>query len=370
MNRQPEKATNRKKSDRNDYERKQSKDKRADDEGNNSASQAASSSGNMRDANKQRKFREKHHPILRAIWDVNKDEINTAEKLRKLEDVIVKQRNDVSTLCDVLDDITGKPIAQATPLIIACFEGDLDVIKFIIEAGADTNQTESEHHLTPIHVLCDAEYQGQCLRQKDRADLVKLLIKRGAKVNHLDRNAMTAIHKAVIHDRPECVQVLMDAKADPNVIYLGDTPLSIAARHNRTRICQILLKYHETNVNHKNDQGGTPLHFASAAIVDSPECIELLLASGARVNAVDIRRNTATMVSTFFSKPTILSTLIRAGGDLSMQNNEGRTALDIAKEKEHDECAAIITKYSNKGSTRREDRDKLADDMDRMKIRK
>ena len=30
--------------------------------------------------------------------------------------------------------------------------------------GADPNQTESEHHLTPIHVLCDAEYHGQSLR--------------------------------------------------------------------------------------------------------------------------------------------------------------------------------------------------------------
>jgi hypothetical protein len=40
----------------------------------------------------------------------------------------------------------------------------------ILKNGADPNQTESEHHLTPIHVLCDAEYHGQSLR-------VSLLIK-------------------------------------------------------------------------------------------------------------------------------------------------------------------------------------------------
>lgn len=67
-------------------------------------------------------------------------------------------------------------------MIIACFEGDVDIIRFFIEVslaldhsdeicfssheqnGADPNQTESEHHLTPIHVLCDAEYHGQSLR--------------------------------------------------------------------------------------------------------------------------------------------------------------------------------------------------------------
>ena len=32
---------------------------------------------------------------------------------------------------------------------------------------------------------------------------------------------MAAIHKAVIHDRPECVQELMEARADPNVVYMG-----------------------------------------------------------------------------------------------------------------------------------------------------
>jgi ankyrin repeat protein len=82
-----------------------------------------------------------------------------------------------------------------------------------------------------------------------------MLVRHNANVNHLDRSSMTALHKAVIHDRPECVQELMEAKADPNVIYMGDTPLSIAARHNRERICKILLGYKEVNINHRNDQG-------------------------------------------------------------------------------------------------------------------
>ena len=75
----------------------------------------------------------------------------------------------------------------------------------------------------------------------------------------------------------------MDAHADANVAFMGDTPLSIAARHNRKRLVQwekkkqevfpwspclssfrILLNFKETNVNHRNDQGGTALHFASA----------------------------------------------------------------------------------------------------------
>jgi len=294
-----------------------------------------------------RPFKDKHHPLLIAIWNCDRTQTNTDEKLKGIKELIRKGTN-VSVQCEILHEQTGQPIAQVSPLIIACFEGDPDIIRYLIENGADPNQTESEHHLTPIHVLCDAEYHGQSLRQKDRAELIRLLIKNGAQVNHLDRSSMAAIHKAVIHDRPDCVDALMDAKADPNVAFMGDTPLSIAARHNRRKIVQSLLDHKETNVNHRNDQGGTALHFASAGIVDSPECVELLLSHGAKVNAQDLKNNTAAMVACFFNKPRIFQTLIKAGADVTLRNNEGKDAFDVANEKEFEECKEIVTKALEK----------------------
>ncbi|CAF1266169.1 unnamed protein product [Rotaria magnacalcarata] len=321
-----------------------------------------------------RAFKDKHHPLLIAIWNTDRTQTNVEEKLKGLRDLIRKGTNP-SINCEILHEQTGTPIAQVSPLIIACFEGDVDIIRFFIENGADPNQTESEHHLTPIHVLCDAEYHGQSLRQKDRADLIRLLIKHGAQVNHLDRSSMAAIHKAVIHDRPECVEVLMDAHADPNVAFMGDTPLSIAARHNRRKIVQILIGHKETNVNHRNDQGGTALHFASAGIVDSPECIDLLLSHGAKVNAQDLKNNTAAMVACFFNKPRILGTLIRAGADLTVRNNEGKDAYDVAVEKEFDECKETVAKQLEKKGIKPGSKptptttDKLAEDVDKLKLK-
>jgi ankyrin repeat protein len=65
------------------------------------------------------------------------------------------------------------------------------------------------------------------------------------------------------------------------------------------------------------------LNRLSLAIVDSPECVELLLQHGAKVNAQDLKNNSASMVACFFNKPRILTTLIRAGADLVPRNNEG-----------------------------------------------
>jgi hypothetical protein len=40
---------------------------------------------------------------------------------------------DPSVNCEILHEQTGTPIAQVSPLIIACFEGDIDIIRFFIE---------------------------------------------------------------------------------------------------------------------------------------------------------------------------------------------------------------------------------------------
>jgi hypothetical protein len=111
-----------------------------------------------------RPFKDQHHPLIKAIWSTDRYQPDINEKLKELRHLVIEKHMNLSINCDVLHDITGQPIAQATPLLIACFEGDADVIKFLIENGADPNATESEHHLSPLHVICDAEYHGQSLR--------------------------------------------------------------------------------------------------------------------------------------------------------------------------------------------------------------
>ena len=107
-------------------------------------------------------FKDLHNPIVKAIWNVDRFSPKKEEKLRELRNLLKKYNPNI--LCDILHDVTGQPIAKASPLLIACFEGDVDVIRLLIESGVDVNQTESEHHLTALHVIVDAEFAGQSLR--------------------------------------------------------------------------------------------------------------------------------------------------------------------------------------------------------------
>ena len=44
---------------------------------------------------------------------------------------------DPNVSCEILHEQTGTPIAQVSPLIIACFEGDIDIIRFFIDVSED-----------------------------------------------------------------------------------------------------------------------------------------------------------------------------------------------------------------------------------------
>lgn len=137
--------------------------------------------------------------------------------------------------------------------------------------------------------------------------------------------------------------------------------------------------------------------FFPKGIVDSPECVELLLQHSAKVNAQDLKNNTAAMVACFFNKPRILATLIRAGADLTVRNNEGqlnlffwgffffltflffflslgKDAYDVAVEKEFDECKETVTKALEKRGIKVGQKpasaEKVSEDLEKLKLKR
>lgn len=287
-------------------------------------------------------FYDKHDDLIKSIWNIDKNELDVEKKLSKLKE-IVSSKNP-SQLCEIFDEKTGEARAKVTPLIIACFEGDYQTIEFLLNSGADPNQCESEHDLTALHILVDGPYKGQTISEKQRADLIRQMVVKGADVNHPDKHKMTPIHKCVINDRLECLDALIESNVEPNVVFMGETALSIAARQNRDKIMKKLLNYSKIDKNVRNESGGTILHFAAAGMVDSPECVDLLISSGLPTDIQDQRGNTPTIVACFFNKPRILQSLVAANADLTLKNNEGKDAKAICEERDVPECLQIIEK--------------------------
>ncbi len=89
-------------------------------------------------------------------------------------------------------------------------------------------------------------------------------------------------------------------------------------------------------VDSKNTKGETPLHIM-AQHRSSDDCLELLIAEGANVDAQDNDGWTPLMHAVKHPQAMIRKDVIRGlaeSSDTSIKNNEGKTAYDLAKENE------------------------------------
>ena len=143
---------------------------------------------------------------------------------------------------------------QATPLHFAMAKNNVELVKIIVEAGADIN-FQNSHKTAPIHTGI----------YNDSLESIKFLIERGADVNLFQMDGLTSLHCAVIRNNFELVKILVEAGADVNVFdnnfaHQG-TALHWAATLNNIKIAEFLLEM-GADVNAKNSFDNTPLNWA------------------------------------------------------------------------------------------------------------
>nr|XP_020471416.1 ankyrin repeat domain-containing protein 27 isoform X2 [Monopterus albus] len=122
-----------------------------------------------------------------------------------------------------------------TPLHAAAVCGQAQLIDVLVRKGAPVNATDY-HALTPLHLACQRGYQGVTL----------LLLHYKANADSQDNNGNTALHLACMYGHEDCVKALvyydiqtchLDLQNDK-----GDTALHMAARWGYEGIIQVLLE--------------------------------------------------------------------------------------------------------------------------------
>lgn len=83
-----------------------------------------------------------------------------------------------------------------TPLCVAIMKGDTESVKKFIEYGADVN--ESSNGMTPLMVA--ARY--------NKAEIISLLISKGARVDDKDEKGFTALKYAELSKATEAISAL------------------------------------------------------------------------------------------------------------------------------------------------------------------
>lgn len=115
----------------------------------------------------------------------------------------------------------------------------------------------------------------------------------------------------------------------------GGTCLHYAAWGGYKELAELLLQELNDDVNKRSsDTNSTPLHFAAYG---HDEIVELLLGSGADVNALDHDGNTPLHFAVFKNQKNIVEILLKHNARIDIVANDGMKPLDIAMEDGCDE---------------------------------
>lgn len=93
-----------------------------------------------------------------------------------------------------------------SPLILACYRGNNDVAKFLIENGSDLNASSTMGTALMAAVV------------KGNDEIVKILLDKNANINATDANGTTALMYAVQFQNEELIKLLFEYNADKSKI--------------------------------------------------------------------------------------------------------------------------------------------------------
>ncbi len=198
-----------------------------------------------------------------------------------------------------------------------------------------------------VHAAAQAKELGQLLIQviKEGADnleeQVRQLIADGSDVDAQDGHGNTALMHASSLDRPEIVEMLLNAGADVNSrnFFYESTALMCAAENGRANIVEILLN-RGADVNAQDGYGNTALVYA--AMYGFLDVVQMLLEYGANVDAQTQSGKTALMIASELKEilkgprydPNanlqIVEKLLAAHPDVDLKDEWYRTAFSIA----------------------------------------
>ena len=233
------------------------------------------------------------------------------------------------------------------PLFLAAANGNLDILSYLFEQGANVNAAASAHFswlpryklhwCTPLIVALTNGHN----------DAFTFLIDKGADVNLQDHAGYTALHYAVERKNFDALSCLVHNRADINLFTSSKyTPLMLACQSDNMDAVNFLLNK-GADVNLQDRDGNSALHFASYDI-----CCSRLIQNLADVNAGDNDNCTPLMQASWpwISDVKKVAMLIENGAKVDLQDVDGNTALHHAVLNSHDSheytpdiCLALLT---------------------------
>jgi len=115
---------------------------------------------------------------------------------------------------------------------LASFFGKTEIVKILLERGADVNKpSNNDFRVTPIHSAAAISH----------VEIAKLLLQHGAKINAVQMNGVSPLHSAAYNGSVEMVKTLLENGANKTLrVKDGKMPVDFAKEKEFEEIVQLL----------------------------------------------------------------------------------------------------------------------------------
>ena len=321
----------------------------------------------------------------------------TYDKLTPL--ILSADWNNFMAVYLLLDHGADANIARAdacTPLHLAVINGHQNLVKLFLEKNALINTQDAEGN-SPLHTAVSEGF----------FDITKLLVKKGSNVNLQNKEGRTPLFLGVKNKHEQLIKLLIENEADVSIGYKENSTerfyLVRGKERGRAAWHYVLVKKHLLGLFLKLANGGslnvadfgdvlrsgqgkdppegtrnklqkehesmfkeitdtTLLHIASE-IINEPEIIDLLVKSGANVNAQDAEGFTPLHMAAIHGNLKIVKKLVDLEADVNIATTDGKNAAELAHLNEELEIEEYLeSKMASSQSTKeKKDDSELAD---------
>ena len=167
-----------------------------------------------------------------------------------------------------------------TPLHMACYGHNPELVRLLINFGADVN-SENIQGRAPIHFACSY----------GTAEVLRIFIENGCDVNHTDKDKKTPLMLSCKRGDPALVKALLEKKECElgKVDNYHDNALTYACAEGEKEVIKFLIE-RGCDIENKNLSGCTPIF--EVCLNGHTEILETLIEKGANLDGEDVAGNT------------------------------------------------------------------------------
>uniref|UniRef100_A0A8C2J501 Serine/threonine-protein phosphatase 6 regulatory ankyrin repeat subunit B-like n=1 Tax=Cyprinus carpio TaxID=7962 RepID=A0A8C2J501_CYPCA len=207
-----------------------------------------------------------------------------------------------------------------SPLLIAAEQGHTNAVEILTEKFKSCVSARTKDGSTLLHIASQCGHPATALT----------LLKKGVLLHMPNKSGAFCLHAAAKRGHTAVVKALLEKGALVDGMSKdGQTALHIAVENCKPQVVQLLLGF-GANVQLRGGKAReTPLHIA-ARVKEGEQVAEILLKSGADVNAEQENGESAVHVAARHGALEMIRALIQEGGDVTWKSKVGENPLHVA----------------------------------------